>query len=139
MRLLCLAAAVSLAIWAQGAPSRISSVEPAHALVSEELVITGTNLSKAAVSDLFLTLRDDDFPLQILEQTDTNIRCRMPGDLKPGRFSLTILTSGDAPAMIEQPVKVHVETTAERASRKEREAELARVEEPAEPAEQAQK
>lgn len=111
--------------FAQGGMPRIKSVTPRYALAGEEVTLGGENLSKKTVPKVFLTQRNEDTLLTVTEQTDTAIKCKLPAEIASGRYSFTLLTSGDNPAMIEQPVRVEVETEQQRKARLEKEAQRA--------------
>jgi len=87
----------------------MSSVEPASGKVGDVLSIQGVNLGQDNVAALYLTDGNTDLKVQMIEQTATSIRFRIPPEAKPGRFALMVLTKGKEPKLIEQPVKITVE------------------------------
>jgi len=87
----------------------MTSVDPANAKVGDILTVAGENLDKANVSQVFLTDGQNDFKTDITEQAETSVKVKVPASIKPGRFSLMVLTTGKQPKLIEQPVKVTVE------------------------------
>ena len=93
---------------AQSMP-RMSSVEPGQGKVGDELTVTGENLEKKDVKEIYLTDGKNDVKLPVQEQTATSIKFKIPKEAKPGRFALMLLTAGADPKLIEQPVKVTVE------------------------------
>lgn len=92
---------------------RMVSVEPAVGKVGDILTVTGENLEKTHVAELFLTDGKNDIKVPITEQAATTIKFRIPSNVKPGRFALMILTAGKDPKYIEQPVKVTVKSAEE--------------------------
>lgn len=86
----------------------VKSVDKDEVLRGDTVTATGTNLGKATVSGVYLTLGGDDVEVKVLEQTDTAIRFEIGRDTKFARWTLMLLTAGNAPAYVEQPVKVSV-------------------------------
>jgi hypothetical protein len=100
---------ISLLLFAQADFPRMTSVEPPNGKAGDVLNVAGENLDKANVKQLYLTDGKNDFPVEITEQEDALIKFKIPAKVKPGRFSLMVLTTGKQPKLIEQPVKVTVE------------------------------
>ena len=69
-----------------------------------EVAAHGQNLSKEFVASVYLTKGDDTFELTLTSQTDEKITAKLPANLKSGRYGLMVLTRGDVPRLIEQPV-----------------------------------
>ena len=69
-----------------------------------EVAAIGQNLSKEFVASVYLTKGDDTFELTLTSQTDEKITAKLPANLKPGRYGLMVLTRGDVPRLIEEPV-----------------------------------
>lgn len=93
---------------AQGMP-KMSAVEPAQGKPGDELTVTGENLDKNSVAEIYLTDGKNDTKLSVVQQAATTIKFKIPANAKQGRFSLMILTAGADPKLIEQPVKVTVQ------------------------------
>ncbi len=94
---------------AQATYPRLTGVEPDTGAIGDTLVASGENLGKAMVRELYLTDGQTDWKTEIVEQTETLIRFRIPANAKTGRFNLMVLTSGSEPRLIEQPIKVNVQ------------------------------
>ena len=78
--------------------------------VGTDIVVTGENLGKALVAELYLTDGKNDIKLVLSEQTDTTLKTKIPASAKVGeRYKLMILTKGKEPKLIEQPVRFEVE------------------------------
>jgi hypothetical protein len=105
---MALAAAVLPVLWAQAPLPRMISVEPTSGKVGDILTVTGENLEKTHVAEVFLTDGKNDLKVPVTEQGPTTLKFRIPPNVKPGRFALMILTAGKDPKYIEQPVKVTV-------------------------------
>lgn len=99
----------TLVICAQQAMPRMTTVEPGNGKVGDVLVITGENLDKAQVSEIYLTDGKNDLKVDVTEQSATLVKFKVPAKAKPGRFSLMLLTTGKEPKLIEQPVRVTIE------------------------------
>ncbi len=87
----------------------MSSVEPVSARGGDLVTVQGTNLGQDRVAELYLTDGKVDVKMEIVEQTATSIKFKLPVEAKPGRFALMILTRDQNPKLIEQPVKLTVE------------------------------
>ncbi len=111
------------------AASRVMSLEPTLASPGDELVITGTELASANVDKLYITVGSTDIEVEILEQTAEQMRFRLPADVPHARYNLMLLTAGDTPALLVQPVMCEVLSVAEIAERQaEEEALLQEIE-----------
>ena len=93
----------------QAAMPRMTSVEPANGKVGDEVTVTGENLEKKNVSDVFLTDGSIDLKVVISEQTATAVKFKIPAKATAGRWALMVLTPGKEPKLIEQPVRVEIE------------------------------
>jgi len=102
--------ALGLVIWvsAQTMP-KMATVEPSEGKAGDILTISGENLDKKSVAEIYLTDGKNDTKLPVMEQSPTAIKFKIPPEAKPGRFSLMLLTAGADPKLIEQPVKVTVQ------------------------------
>ncbi|MCC6858243.1 MAG: hypothetical protein IT158_06775 [Bryobacterales bacterium] len=103
---LLLAAGVALA---QQTMPRMTGVEPGNGKIGDVLTVAGENLDKTLVDQVFLTDGKSDLKVEMTEQAATAIKFKIPGNAKPGRWALMVLTRGKEPKLIEQPVKVTVE------------------------------
>lgn len=83
-------------------------LEPRTAQVGTVITITGKALDKEHVDEVYLTDHRFDMKVKVLEQSDTTLKIRVPPFAKPGRLQLLLLTSGDKPAYLEQPLYVQV-------------------------------
>ena len=105
---IALAAAAVLA--AQTTLPQMQSVDPASAKAGDVVTVTGENLDQSIVAALYLTNGKDDFKTEITEQTSTSIKFKIPSAVKTGRLALMVLTKGKEPRLIEEPVKVLIES-----------------------------
>ena len=102
---------ISFMLGAQEQPifPRMTSVDPGTAKAGAEVAVGGENLDKANVSKVYLTSGDKDTEVPVTEQAATSIKIKIPESVKPGRFSLTILTTAKPQRLIEQPVRLNIE------------------------------
>jgi hypothetical protein len=108
--LVLVAVAAAPPLVAQETIPRCSSVEPMSGKVGTEIVITGENLGKETVAELYLTDGKNDIKIAMTEQSATSIKSKIPPAAKVGeRYRLMILTRGKEPKLIEQPVRFEVE------------------------------
>ena len=101
--LLCMA----VALYAFQALPRCTSVDPDTAKVGDVVSVKGENLDKKSSADLYLTDGSKDTKAAISEQSETEIKFKVP-QIKPGRYHLAILTANKA-SIIEQPVVLTIE------------------------------
>ncbi len=87
--------------------SKLSSMEPESGKVGDTVTTKGENLDKIKVADIYLTDGTKDFKGTITEQTDTEIKFKVP-KTEAGRYHLMLLTANKT-TMIEQPVVFTVE------------------------------
>jgi hypothetical protein len=97
----------ALVLGATGVPM-MRSLDKDEAMRGDSVVVSGENLSKANIAELYLTDGKNDIKLKITEQTDAAITFVVGKDVKFGRYSLMILTAGASPMFIEQPVKLNI-------------------------------
>ena len=100
---------ISFMLSAQAIFPRMTSVDPATAKVGAEVTVGGENLDKDNVSKVYLTDGGKDTEVPVTQQAAASIKIKIPDSVKPGRFTLTVLTSAKPQRLIEQPVKLVVE------------------------------
>lgn len=101
--LLCMA----VALVAFQALPRCSALEPDTAKAGDVVSLKGENLDKKSSADVFLTDGSKDVKVSISEQSETEIKFKVP-TLKAGRYHVAILTANKA-SIIDQPVVLTVE------------------------------
>jgi IPT/TIG domain-containing protein len=106
--LLSLIAAVALTARDPFATPMMRVAEPATAKVGDVVAVTGINLEKEVVAEVYLTDRTDDTKVTVLEQSSTTIKFKVPS-VKPGNYWLKVLVKGDEPVFIEEPCRITVE------------------------------
>lgn len=105
-----IALAASAVLAAQATLPQMQSVDPASAKAGDVVTVTGENLDQSIVAALYLTNGKEDFKAEITEQTATSIKFKIPSLVKTGRLALMVLTKGKEPKLIEEPVKVLIES-----------------------------
>jgi len=100
--------AACLACYAQPALPRMTTAEPPNGKIGDPIVVTGENLEKANVAKVYLTDGKNDLVVEVIEQSATNIKFKIPAKAT-GRMAVMVLTTGKEPQLIEQPVKVLIE------------------------------
>ncbi len=85
------------------------SVSPDSVKVGDTLSASGEYLDKAQVKEVYLTDGKTEFKTEILEQTQTEVKVKVPATVKAGRWRLMVLTTGVNPQLLEQPVTVEIQ------------------------------
>jgi hypothetical protein len=75
-------------VFAQNAP-RVTSVEPPSGKVNDDVTLTGENLGKDSVANVFLSDAQDDFKATLVEQAEQKILVKIP-KVKAGDYNLSI-------------------------------------------------
>jgi IPT/TIG domain len=88
---------------------QMTTVTPKVAKPGDTLDITGVGLEERKVEEVYLTDHKFDMRVKVLEQTDTTMKVRIPPFAKAGRMQILVLTKGDEPKLLEQPVYVLIE------------------------------
>jgi hypothetical protein len=84
----------------------MAAVEPDTAKVGDLVSAKGQEMDNANVDTLYLTDGVNDFKCQMVEQTATAIKFKVPETIKPGCWALMVHTRKGQ--LIEQPVKLTV-------------------------------
>jgi hypothetical protein len=101
--LLCIA----VGLYAFQVLPRCTSLEPDTGKVGDVISLKGENLGKKNSGDVFLTDGSKDIKVTISDQSDTEIKFKVP-QIKPGRYHVAILTANKA-SIIDQPVVLTIE------------------------------
>jgi hypothetical protein len=97
------------ALCAQQAMPRMTAVDPDTGKAGDVITVTGENLDKGQVAELYLTDGKKDTKVPMTEQGPTTIKFKIPDKVTAGRLALMVLTGGKDPKLIEQPVKLNIE------------------------------
>ncbi|MCW5964869.1 MAG: hypothetical protein KIT83_12595 [Bryobacterales bacterium] len=106
--LLLLVLALPLMLLAASGVPMMRALDKEEAKRGDVVMISGDNLGKANVAELYLTNGKDDFKVEITEQTTATLKFKVGKEIRFGRYSLMILTGGETPMFIEQPVKLNI-------------------------------
>jgi hypothetical protein len=103
-----LVVAAMLAVCAQQAMPRMSTAEPGSGKTGDVITVAGENLQKDTVAKVYLTDGKNDTEVEVVEQSATAIKFKIPAKVT-GRLALMVLTTGKDAKLMEQPVKVQIE------------------------------
>jgi len=87
----------------------MSTVDPEHGKAGDVITVAGENLQKEQVAKVFLTDGKNDIPVDVVQQSATSIKFRIPAKVPAGRLALMVLTTGKDPKYMEQPVKIQID------------------------------
>ncbi|MBZ5602192.1 MAG: hypothetical protein LAO79_07800 [Acidobacteriia bacterium] len=97
---------------ADGDAPQMTTISAKAAKPGDVIEITGVGLDPAKVDEIYLTDHKFDMKVKVLEQKETAVKLRVPPFAKPGRMQLLLLTKGDDPKLLEQPVYLLIEDPA---------------------------
>ena len=110
LSLLVLICAAPPLLQGQDTIPRFVTVEPMNGKVGDSATVTGENVGKNNIAELYLTDGKNDFKCVMVEHTDTTIKFTIPKGPKPGvSYKLMVLTKGKDPKLIEQPVRYTID------------------------------
>ncbi|SRR5579883_116161 len=92
-----------------GDAPQMNTISAKSAKPGDILEISGVGLEAAKVDEIYLTDHKFDMKVKVLEQKETSIKMRVPPFAKPGRMQLLVLTKGDDPKLLEQPLYLLIE------------------------------
>ena len=104
---IALVAALLLSAVSLKAQTRITKVEPEAAKPGDTVSVIGDGIDNANVTTFYLTDGKNDFKCQVVEQTATLVKFKVPADMKRGRWAVMVETR--AGQLLQQPVKLTVE------------------------------
>jgi hypothetical protein len=115
MRSLVLVAILSAAccsLFGNDDAPQMTTVSAKTAKPGDEITINGKGLGSNKVDEVYLTDHKFDMRVKVLDQQATFIKLRVPPFATPGRVQLLILTKGEEPVLLEQPVYILIEQPA---------------------------
>lgn len=86
----------------------LRAVNPESVKAGDLATVSGENLDKSRVSELYMTNGTVDVKVVIVEQTSAAIKFKVPEKVAPGRYNMMVLLVGDPPRLIEEPARVTV-------------------------------
>src|ERR1700756_2688784 len=87
-----------------GDAPQMNTISAKTAKPGDIIEISGVGLESAKVDEIYLTDHKFDMKVKVLEQKTTTVKLRVPPFAKPGRMQLLVLTKGDEPKLLEQPL-----------------------------------
>lgn len=87
----------------------LHAVHPESAKPGDVVTVSGDNLDKSRVTELYLTNGQVDLKVVITEQSATAIKFKVPEKAAAGRYTMTILLAGQDPKLLDEPVHLIVE------------------------------
>ena len=99
---------VPLILCAQSGTPVMRTLDKPEALRGDTVTVSGEHLGKEHIAELLLTDGKTDVAVTVLEQTAESIRFQVKPETKCARYGLLILTKGESPLYIEQPIKLSV-------------------------------
>ena len=87
----------------------LRAVNPETVKAGETATVSGDHLDKSRVADLFLTNAQGDIKVEILAQSDSEIKFKLPAKVAAGRYNLLVLLVDIEPKLIEEPARLTVE------------------------------
>src|SRR5215467_2784071 len=112
MTLLLVTILSSVSFAFDGDAPQMNTMSARSAKPGDIVEISGVGLESAKVDEIYLTDHKFDMKVKVLEQTATLIKLRVPPFAKPGRMQLLMLTKGDEPKLLEQPLYLLIEDPA---------------------------
>ena len=110
--LVAILSAASCSLFGSDDSPQMMSVSAKTVKPGDVLSIEGVGLDSKKIDEVYLTDQKFDMRVKVLEQQPTSMKIRVPPVAKPGRVQLLILTKGDEPALLEQPLYVVIEDAA---------------------------
>ncbi|HWZ33365.1 MAG TPA: hypothetical protein VNX18_18615 [Bryobacteraceae bacterium] len=95
-----------------GDAPQMNTISAKAAKPGDILEISGVGLDSTKVDEIYLTDHKFDMKVKVLEQNATGIKLRVPPFAKPGRVQLLVLTKGEEPKLLEQPLYLLIEDPA---------------------------
>ncbi len=92
-----------------GDAPQMNTISAKTAKPGDIIEITGVGLEAAKVDEIYLTDHKFDMKVKVLDQNDKSVKMRVPPFAKPGRMQLLVLTKGDDPKLLEQPLFLLIE------------------------------
>jgi hypothetical protein len=100
---------VAFMLSAQAVYPRVSELDPSTAKAGDAVVVTGQNLDKANVAEVYLSDGEKDTKVAVTDQAAESLKIKVPDSLKAGRFSLVLLTTTKPAKLMVQPVRLTIE------------------------------
>ena len=96
-----------VALFATAHAQSVTAVDPPAAKAGDTVSAKGEAIDNGNVDSLYLTDGTNDFKCEVVEQSATAIKFKVPDTMKPGRWSVMVHTKKGQ--LIEEPVKLTVQ------------------------------
>jgi hypothetical protein len=84
------------------------TVDPYTAKVGIEVVVSGENLGKEIVAEVYVASEGKNTKVEVTSQAEKELKFKVP-NVKAGPYRIVVLTKGKDPSLIEEPVRLVVE------------------------------
>jgi len=84
------------------------TVDPYTARVGSEVAVTGDNLGRNIVAEVYVSVDSKNVKVEITSQSDKEIKFKVPA-VTPGSYRLVVLVRSVDPLLIEEPVRLNIE------------------------------
>ena len=79
-------------------------LQPATAKAGDSVLVSGENLGRQFISEVYVSDGTQDRKVRITEQTDLSIKFIVPVECKPGKYRIIALLNALDPVLLEEPV-----------------------------------
>ena len=86
----------------------VQRVNPDSVKAGETVTVSGENLDRSRVAELYITNGTLDLQVEIVEQKANILKFKVPQKATPGRYNLMILLVDDPPKLLEEPTRLTV-------------------------------
>lgn len=83
-------------------------LEPTLAKAGDLVLVSGENLGREFVSEVYLSDGKQDQKVRITEQTDVSLKFVVPAACKPGKYGIIVLLNKPDAVLLEEPLKLTV-------------------------------
>lgn len=85
------------------------TVDPYTAKAGAEITVTGDNLEKRVVAEVYLSANGKNSKVEVTSQAEKELKFKVPATTKPGAYRIVVLVRSVEPVLIEEPVRVVIE------------------------------
>ncbi|MDZ4797331.1 MAG: IPT/TIG domain-containing protein [Bryobacteraceae bacterium] len=85
------------------------TVDPYTAKAGSEITVTGDNLDKKIVAEVYLSANGKNAKVEVTSQAEKELKFKVPQNTKAGAYRIVVLVRSVEPILIEEPVRVVIE------------------------------
>ena len=85
------------------------TVDPYTAKAGAEITVTGDNLDKKVVAEVYLSASGKNEKVEVTSQAEKELKFKVPASTKPGPYRIVVLVRSAEPVLIEEPVRIVIE------------------------------